>query len=289
MRLKNPVLILLGALVLSSAFVASFILWRANSAVPDTNALSRATNVTPADADIVKEKLDSYSKRADDLQKLLSLLLTLTTIYTVALALSAYTSVQNNLRESEKGIERLDRLVAEQERIIQESRDVIPKQIEELQRQTAYTRRIAVATAISQLPLRPERYREVQETFVKHLMEMRSGYATDPMLNQQLARLYVALERYRDAEEVMTAFIRRKREQGERHDDAIADAYYDRACYQALQWSGANREKKADLVSGIKRDLTRAFRLNNALRDEAKKDPELKDVAGESWFETIVR
>jgi len=121
-------------------------------------------------------------------------------------------------------------------------------------------------------------------------MEMRSGpYTTDAMLNQQIARLYVALERYQDAEQVMTTFIGRKREKGDRSDGAITDAYYDRACYQALQWPSANEEEKANLTIGIRRDLTRAFRLNNNLREFAKKDRELKNVASESWFQTLFR
>lgn len=293
MRLKTLVLILIGTLVLEGLLVVGFAIsasrWRASTVVP-LGSGAPARSLTEAEQ-VFKEKLDNYSKRADDLQRLLSLLLTLTTIYTIVLGVSTYASVQNNLRESEKGIERLDRLVREQEAIIKSSRDEIPKQIEEMKRQTLYTRRIAVATAISQFPQKPENYQEVQEAFVKLLLELRSGYPTDPLLNQQIARLYVALERYRDAEQVMTTFIRRKRSQGERDDDAITDAYYDRACFQALQWPGANEKERANLATGIRRDLTRAFRMNNTLREFAQKDQhrELKNVASESWYQALFR
>jgi len=290
--MKAQVRLLLGTVVLEGLLIAGFTLsmpWWPTSTSAPLGTVAPITNLTDAEQ-ALKEKLDGYSKRADDLQKLLSLLLTLTTIYTIVLGVSAYASVQNNLRESEKGIERLDRLVSEQEAIIKSSRDVIPKQIEEMQRQTLYTRRIAVATAISQFPQDQENYREVQQTVVDNLMEMRSGpYTTDAMLNQQIARLYVALERYQDAEQVMTTFIGRKREKGDRSDGAITDAYYDRACYQALQWPSANEEEKANLTIGIRRDLTRAFRLNNNLREFAKKDRELRNVASESWFQTLFR
>jgi hypothetical protein len=303
MRLKPIVVLLVATLIIEGLLVVGFSLsanwWRAS------NDVSAAKNSPITDLSetekALREKLDNYSKRVDDLGKLLSLLLTLTTIYTIVLGVSAYASVQNNLRESEKGIARLDGLVREQEEIIRSNRDVIPKQledvqhrtqeqIEEMQRQTLYTRRIAVATAISQFPQEPENYKGVQETFVKLLMEMRStpSYATDHPLNQLIAHLYVALERYRDAEQVMTTFIGRKRSKGERDDDAITDAYYDRACYRALQWPTANEEEKANLVTGITRDLTRAFRLNNALREFVKTDLQLKGVASESWFQALL-
>jgi len=282
MRAKNVVLVLLGGLLLSSLFVVAFTLWRSASATVHTSTSGRSSDVSVAEADLLKEKLDTFSKQADDLQKLLTLLLTLTTIYTVALAFSAYTSVQNNLRESEKGIERLNAAIAH-------ANEVIPKQIEELQQQTLYTRRIAGATAISQFPPKPENDQEVQKTFVETVKGMRERYPTDPILNQQIAQLYVALERYRDAEQVMTTFIERKREKGERSDNAIADAYYDRACFRALQWSAENSEEETSLSDGIRRDLARAFRLNYTLRAPAEDDGQLRNVAGEPWFKALFR
>lgn len=283
MQMKTVIRLLLGTLVVEGLLVIGLAIsksWWIPPMVAPTAAISLSRSTSEAEQ-IFKEKLDNYSKRADDIQKLLSLLLTLTTIYTIAIAVSAYASVQNNLREAEKGIQRLDT-------IIENSRDVIPKQIEELERQTLYTRRIAVATAISQFPEERGRYKDVQETFVKLLMDMRTGaYATDPMLNQQIAHLYVALERYRDAEQVMTTFIERKRGQGESHDKAITDAFYDRACWRALQWASADSEKQIKLKKGIRLDLARAFRLDNTLQEEARKDRQFKDLETEDWFKAL--
>ena len=290
MRSKEIVVALVGTLVLTSLFVVGFLVWRANSGFGNPAAPSSPSPSSPSpstingsDVEVLKAKLDSYSRQADDLQKLLTLLLTLTTIYTITLAVSAYKTVKDNLRDSEKGIERLNAAIAS-------SDDVIKKQIEELERQTLYTRRIAVATAISQFPPKQEDYQEVQDTFVKQLMEMRTGsYATDPMLNQQIARLYVARGLFRDAEQVMTTLIERKRDKGERTDDAITNAYYDRACFRALQWPDTSEPERKNLISGIKRDLARAFRLNSTLRESAKDDRELKAVAGEPWFQALFR
>ncbi|HEX5701930.1 MAG TPA: hypothetical protein VFX97_01770 [Pyrinomonadaceae bacterium] len=282
--MKTVVLLLLGTLVVEVILVVGFVLTKSwwVPVVAPTVAISPSRSTSDAEQ-ILKEKLDNYSKRADDIQKLLSLLLTLTTIYTIAVAVSAYASVQNNLREAEKGIQRLDT-------IIENSRDVIPKQIEELERQTLYTRRIAVATAISQFPEKKETYKDVQETFVKLLMDMRTGaYATDPMLNQQIAHLYIALERFRDAEQVMTTFIERKRGRGESHDKAITDAFYDRACWRALQWPSADSEKQTGLKRGIRLDLARAFKLDNSLQEEARKDRQFKCLENEDWFKALLR
>ncbi len=282
MRAKKIIYFLLGALVLSSLFIVGFTLSHSASVAAQPSASPHPSDESLGAADLLKARLDTYSKEADNLQKLLTLLVTLTTIYTVALAFSAYKSVQDNLRESEKGIERLNGT-------IERANDAIPKQIEELQQQTLYTRRIAVATAISQFPLKEENYQEVQKTFVETLLGMRERYPTDPILNQQIAQLYIALARYRDAEQVMTTFIERKREKGERSDNAIADAYYDRACFRALQWTAATDDEQKSLKAGIGHDLGRAFRLNYTLREPAKDDKQLRNVAGESWFQALIR
>lgn len=305
MRLKNVVLVLLGTLVLESMLVVAVVVWLGRAAVsvsPPIATIGSTMNATESEA-ILKERLDNYSKRAEDVQKLISLLLALTTIYAIALAVSAYTSVQNNLqqadraienldaivrnnlRQSEKAIERLDKLVTEQEEIIKSNREVLPKQLEEMQETTKYSTRIAIASVISQFPLQRDDYQEVQKSVISSLLELRNGqYATDRIVNQQLARLYGALNRYQNAEEVMSSFIERKEQLGQRDDAAIVDAYYDRACYQSLRWSSAKEDVKIRLTEGIKRDLSRAFGLDDTLRDYAKRDPEFENIASEAWF-----
>src|SRR5208282_3024537 len=49
-----------------------------------------------ATPDALKEKLEEYDKRADELEKLLELLLGVSTIYAVALGLSAYQQLKDS-------------------------------------------------------------------------------------------------------------------------------------------------------------------------------------------------
>src|ERR1019366_6060656 len=58
-----------------------------------------ASGATPAD---LKDKLDAYDKRADELERLLTLLLGVSTIYAVALGISAYQQLQNAKAEIEQ-------------------------------------------------------------------------------------------------------------------------------------------------------------------------------------------
>jgi hypothetical protein len=167
---------------------------------------------------------------------------------------------------------------------------VLPKELEQVRQTTTYFGRIALSTAVSQFPVEEDDYKEVQESVINSLLELRSGqYSTDRVVNQQLARLYKALGRYRSAEEVMTSLIERKEHLGERDDATIVDAYYDRACYQSLRWAIANSEEKPVLVAGIKRDLSRAFSLDETLRAYAQKDKWLQSVASDDWFKDLVR
>lgn len=285
MRLKTVALVVLGTLIIESLLVVVFTLWLKKPTVP-VNPTSQVTaqNANTVDQ-VLKEKLDRYSSRAEDLQKMVSLLLTLTTIYAIVLGVSAYTNFQNNLQQADKGIERLDRLVKEQEATIAKHREEIPKRIEEMQKETTYTRRIAIATAISQFPPDPDNYQKIQETVVETLLELRNGdYGTDIVLNQQLARLYVALGRYSEAEQVMTRFIAKKRRNKEIEDRDVVTAYYDRACYRSLRLENASPADKIKLKQAVKSDLTRVFDMDHTLRSYAKKDKELKNVESEDWF-----
>lgn len=290
MRLKTVVLVLLGTLMVESVLMIGFTYWLRKPSVstePAPTAVSSVTSLKESEL-VLKEKLDNYSKRADDLQKLISLLLTLTTLYALVLAVSAYTGVHLNLKQAQEGIDRLDKLVAEHQEIVKANRDEIPKQKKEIEQFNLYSSRTTIASVMSQFPPQPDAYAQVQLTAIDSLLELRNGrYATDFIVNQQLSRLYVALKRFKNAEDVMSAFIKRKRELGERYDEAVVDAYYDRACYQSLRWASPN-EDQARLAAGIRRDLLRAFSLNDNLRDYAKADLEFKNVCEERWFRDLV-
>lgn len=291
MRLRNVVVIALGILILVTALVIGFILGRAPVSSPPSPVAVSSTTTVADNEQILKEKLENYSKRADDLQKLISLLLALTTIYAVALAASAYASVQSNLQQAEKGNERIDGLVAKQHQIIESSEKVIPEQLEDMQLSIKFFTRIALASMISQYPPKEDDYKEIQESAINNLSELlelgNGQYATNFALNQQLARLHVARGRHRAAELVMTEFIRRMKRSGKRNDTTVVDAYYDRACYRSLRWSAT--DENTALTEGIKNDLSYAFNRDDSLRAYAEKDNELENVAGQSWFKQLLR
>jgi 3-methyladenine DNA glycosylase/8-oxoguanine DNA glycosylase len=290
MRLRNVVRIVLGILTLVTALAVGFVVGRAPILTPSSPVAASSTTTAADSEQVLKEKLDNYSKRADDLQKLISLLLALTTVYAIALAASAYASVQNNLQQADKGIERLDNLVEKQHQIIESNEKVIPKQLEDMQLSIKFSTRIALASMISQFPPNEENYKEIQESVIKNLselLELGDGqYATNFALNQQLARLHVGLDRSKDAEQVMSEFIRRMKRAGKEDDTTVVDAYYDRACYRSLRWSNTDQNKA--LTEGIKNDLSHAFSLDESLREYAEKDKELQKVAGEDWFKQLI-
>jgi hypothetical protein len=74
---------------------------------------------------------------------------------------------------------------------------------------------------------------------------------------------------------------------GKSDETSVADAYYDRACYRSLRWSGVDQNQA--LTAGIKDDLSQAFNLNDSLREYAEKDKELQSVAAQDWFKQLIR
>lgn len=56
----------------------------------------------------MKERLELYGKRADDIQRLITILLTVSTIYGIALAVNAYTEVKNSAQKVDKLLEKTE-------------------------------------------------------------------------------------------------------------------------------------------------------------------------------------
>ncbi|MGH9431302.1 MAG: hypothetical protein ACRD3T_07140 [Terriglobia bacterium] len=85
------------AWMLVGASAATFLIaadfwWNAG---PDIRS-APATSGSPELTEVVKSKLDSYEKRADDLEKLLSLLVAMTAVYGIALGLSSYAQAKES-------------------------------------------------------------------------------------------------------------------------------------------------------------------------------------------------
>lgn len=107
MQPKHVALIALEFLVLASLLVVFITFWSGVVRAPSSAARALPTNTSEAEQ-ALRAKLEDYNKRAEDLQKMVSLLLGLTTIYTIVLGVAAYATLQNNLSQADKAIQRLD-------------------------------------------------------------------------------------------------------------------------------------------------------------------------------------
>jgi hypothetical protein len=275
-----PAMLLLAVLILVSFVVVGVAVWPiarpfvVNTTTP--TSMVPATNTTDRE-ELLKEKLETYSKRADDLQKLISILLGLSTIYAIVLAVGAYTSVQSNLQQAEKSIAKLESLLQD-----------LPKGFAEIQEKSAYSTKITIAHGSLALALQAK-YLEEAEFAIRALLDLRKGaYSTDRYVNMLLGRLFKALNRFQNAEEAMTSFIGRKEASGEGDDAVTGDAYYNRACYQSLRWTGAKPEEQKKLSLGIQRDLDRIFRLSENYRADVRVDDDFRAVKQEQWFKDLV-
>lgn len=101
-----------------------------------------AVTTTP---EALKEKLDAYDKRADELEKLISLLLGLSTIYAIALGLSAYQQLkdsadklENLTKEARSKIDKLpkdlDGIKAKAQHVMERVADKADKDMEDFER-----------------------------------------------------------------------------------------------------------------------------------------------------------
>jgi hypothetical protein len=92
-------------------------------------------------ADAVKEKLDAYSERADELEKLLSLLLGVSTIYAIALGLSAYQQLKDSTDKlealSSKAEDEIRQLPGKLEGLRKDAQTEIQKQIADAAKELA--------------------------------------------------------------------------------------------------------------------------------------------------------
>jgi hypothetical protein len=265
---------------------------------PISSSTSASTSTAADKEEVLKAKLETYSKRADDLEKLASLLVGLSTVYAIALAVSAYTSVQGNneqakrlVDEAKESVTKLEELSKEFETLKNTEIQNLRKEIESARNKANYATRMAIATMVSDYPPTPEGIDFLRKDTIERLKELRSSeYANDRFVNLQLARLYSATNQHQESEDALTTFIARAEKADEKDESAIASAYYDRACYQSLRWDQASDEEKEFLTDGIKRDLKRAFELDAACRREARRpDPDFRNVYDLTWFKELLR
>jgi preprotein translocase subunit SecG len=74
----------------------------------------------------VKDKLDSYKVQADDLQRLVSLLVVFSSLYTLVLGVSSYLSAQGLIKQSEDNAKRIEDLRLDLEENISDLEESFP-------------------------------------------------------------------------------------------------------------------------------------------------------------------
>lgn len=117
---KHPLVLAISILVL--ACVATFVvtvgrdLWLAVQRQPQISPVS-----VNDQEQIVKGKIDAYDKRAEDLQKLISFLIGLSVLYTLALGVTSYLGLQQTLLQAQETAGKMESLRREAEQELSKS------------------------------------------------------------------------------------------------------------------------------------------------------------------------
>jgi len=311
---KTIVVVLLVILLASAAavVVASWQHWRQPDSVGrvhGTPASNSATDFGQLKQDKTDEKqvlideLKDYSDRVSDLEKLISVLLGLSAIYTIALGLSSWASVQMNLQQAKewmqsqqeavKGLrERAEESVKKTEEskgelvtLLGEYKMKLAEIDAKIAESTDYARTIPNVMATLAVALQRNDYIPLAESATEDLRALRSKNPTDPKVNFFLGRAYKLLKHFRKAAEAMTFFIEAKERANQEVDDKVADAYYNRACYQSLLWERTTDVKdKQKLQNAIIADLWEGCRRDAKLLDAIPADLDFKPVLQLVWF-----
>jgi|SRR5271165_2759916 len=242
-------------------------------------------------------QVTDYSDRVSDLEKLISALIGLSAIYTIALGLSSWASVQMNLQQAKESVESAQRSLENLNALV----DLYKHKVNELDAyrkgvdadmkvRADYARVIPNVMAILALALQREDYIPVADSVIQDLRNLRDENPTDAKVSFFLGRAYKIRKHFRMAVDAMTFFIDAKHAAKESHHSSLADAYYNRACYQSLLWSPTlAADAKLALQSAIIADVPECCRRDPQLLGEIEKspdgDPDLDPVRGESWFQ----
>jgi hypothetical protein len=285
----------LVVLILASAgmFVAGLMLWPdlMSRLLHPTGSISTVVSATQAEQ-AMTDQLKNYSERVGDLEKLISVLLGISAIYTITLGLSSWASVQSNFQQAEKWIQAQQSMMKDLKDQAEASaakvEDLLQRHessLEGIQDSLTYARVIPGASASLALALQ-NKYLSDAGLAADTLLGLRAKHPTDRLLNLYLARIYKALGRYPAAISAVTVYIDSKQKAGQDNDLDMADAYYNRGCYRALLWAqkAAQQEVRDQLQKEIAEDIAK-FRL---IKDEIKKDvgtdTDFDAVRTESWF-----
>jgi len=243
------------------------------------------------------DSVTAYSDRVSDLERLIGVLLGLSAIYTVALGLSSWASVQTNLDVMKELKERAEKVVKDTElekgkleNLRKDYETKLQLQDEQIKNRTDYAREIAIVMAMIAIALQRPDYVAHAEYVTEDLCRRREKDQTDVRLNFYLARAYKLLGHFSRAAEVMTWFITAKIQANAAHDSTVADAYYNRACYRSLLWGQTTDPKRKPFLQYlISDDLRSCFSLKPSLLPDLETDADFVGVLRETWFQDTLR
>lgn len=254
-------------------------------------AVSPSSAMNPAQTQqAMSDELKNYSDRVGDLEKLISVLLGLSAIYTISLGLSSWANVQSSLQQAEKWIQvqqsTMKELKDQAERSVEKLESLLLKHEEGLvtvQDAITYARAIAGASASLALAVQGKFISDA-ELAVKTLVELRVKHPTDRRLNLCVGRIYKVLGRLNNAANAMTVFIQNKETANERNDGDVADAYYNRACYRALLWTKSQPSERQTIQNDLVADIKLFCSIDENLKKDIEQDTDFNGVRAEAWF-----
>jgi len=152
---------------------------------------------------------------------------------------------------------------------------------------TEYARVIPNVSAALALAFQNQ-YVPVLELAIQDLLDLREKRPTDPKISFYLGRAYKLQKKFRQAVEAMTFFIDVKPVKGEKHHHDVADAFYNRACYQSLLLP-RTRDANAQgaLQSAIIADVEECCRRDQtalAAIEDPRGDADFNPVRNKTWF-----
>jgi hypothetical protein len=290
-RLKTFALgLLLTVLVLSALGIlgASVVYWwpdlfqRLFQGPPSATS---KTNQAAGESQPLADEFRNYSDRVSDLEKLISVLLGLSAIYTLALGLSSWASVQTNLQQAEKWVQSEQARMKEMKEQSKESVEELRTLLTDFKDELAYARAIPLTSASLALATQGK-YMSDADLAIKTLVELRTKHSTDRLLNLYLGRTYRVLHRYENAITAMTVFIEAKEAANQKADADVADAYYNRACYRSLLWAdpATPAPDKPALQTAIAEDVRKFRGIDQRLKSDVTGDTDFNAVRAEQWF-----
>jgi hypothetical protein len=300
------IVVILLLILLASAAAVVFAAWqhwrqpeamgRVHGGAPVGSGQSKQDTTDEKQALI--DELKDYSDRVSDLEKLISVLLGLSAIYTIALGLSSWASVQMNLQQAKEWVQSqqtaVNELRSRTEKSTKEAEDkanelkalvtsyqtALAKSNLDVEEAIYYTRVISNVGASLALALQGQ-YRADLEGSAQNLLDLRSKDPTDFLVSFYLGRAYRVLHRFQKAADAMSAFIKAKESAGQQYDSEVGDAYYNRAFYQSLLWE---QTKDTALQSAIVADVLECGRRDENLLKVMQKDADFTPVLQEDWF-----